>query len=59
MVRGPDLFQGSVRVEVVVRARIIAAVKIGVVLLLAVIRQRLAGNLPSGDATTIRERRDK
>src|SRR2546426_6925557 len=44
MVGGLDLFQGSVRVVFLACAGKIAAVKLSIVFLLAMIRQRLAGN---------------
>lgn len=59
MVRSLDLFQGSVRVKLLMGAGKVAAMKFRIVFLLAMIRQRLAGNLPTGNATAIRETRDK
>ena len=56
MVGRLNLFQGRMRVVLFMRARIIPAVKIGVILLLAMIRQGLAGNLPTGDAASVSER---
>src|SRR5713226_822123 len=53
MVGGLDLFQGSVRVVLGVCAGKIAAVKFSIVFLLAMIRQRLAGNLSAGNAAAI------
>ena len=49
------LFQDGIFVELRVRRCEIPAVKIEVVFLLAVIGQRLAGNLPAGDAAAVRE----
>src|SRR5215470_2074156 len=59
MVGGFDLFQRSVCVILLVCASKISAVKFSIVFLLAVIRQRLAGNLPAGDASAITETRNK
>ena len=59
MVRSRNLFQGSTLVVVLVRVGKIAAVKFGIVFLLAMIRQRLAGNLPAGNAAAVSESGDK
>ena|SRR5689334_5226541 len=59
MVRSLDLFQGSARVILLVCAGEVATVKFWIVFLLAVIRQRLAGNLPSGNTAAVSETCDK
>src|SRR5690348_13195799 len=59
MIGGLDLFQGSVPIILLVRAGKIAAVEFRIVFLLAMIRQRLTGNLPAGNAAAISETRDE
>ena len=59
MVATLDLFQGSARVILLVCAGEVAAVKFWIVFLLAVIRQRLAGNLPPGNTAAVSETCDK
>src|SRR5579871_6543498 len=53
------ILEHGVLVILRMNARVVSAVIAGVVFLLAVIGQRLAGNLASRDAAAIRERRDE
>ena len=55
VVRGARVFEDRVLVVLRMRRGEVAAVKIEIVFLLAVIGQRLSGNLPSGDAATVGE----
>src|SRR5690242_17161272 len=59
MVRSSDVLQRSVCVVLLVSASEVPAVKLGVVFLFAMVRQRPAGNLAAGNASAIAEGRDK
>ncbi len=59
MIGSAGIFQNRVLVVLQVGRGEVSTVKIQVVFLLAVIRQRLARNLPSRDAATVSEHREE
>src|ERR1051326_7215909 len=58
MIWSLNVLERRMRVVLLVRAREISAIEVGVVLLLAMVWQWLSGNLSSGDTTAVAERCD-
>src|SRR5581483_3893039 len=59
MVWSLNVLERRMRVILLMRTREVAAVEVGVVLLFAVVRQWLSGDLPSGNAAAVAERCDQ
>ena len=59
MVWRPGLFENRILVKLWMRRGVVTAVEIHLVLLFAVVGQRLVGDLPTGNASTISERRQE